>query len=91
MAEAEGREERSVSDQYIRIHTTASRWDVGDPEPPPDVIGVRDYTDGDCDGCSPHWGRTVNDPGTWKGYKDGGKVYLSWADLTRHWGPVTAA
>jgi hypothetical protein len=60
------------------------RWDIGDPEPE-GVTAVRDYTDGD-DCCSSGWGRTVR--GEWKGYKDGGKTYLDWAELVRRWGPV---
>lgn len=66
--------------------TILGTWDMGDPEPV-GVGGVDDDTDGDCDGCSPHWGRTYQ--GEWKGYKDGGKVYLDWAELVRRWGPVT--
>lgn len=61
-------------------------WDIGAPEPDA-VTGVHDGTDGDCDGCSPSWGRTYQSQ--WKGYKDGGKVYLEWAELVRRWGPVT--
>lgn len=59
-------------------------WDIGDPEPE-GVGSVHDGTDGD-EGCSPSWGRTYD--GEWKGYKDGGKVYLDWAELVRRWGPV---
>ncbi len=59
-------------------------WDIGDPEPE-GVNAVRDYTDGD-DDSSPSWGRTY--AGEWKGYKDGGKTYLDWAELVRRWGPV---
>ncbi|RZT87498.1 hypothetical protein EV383_4423 [Pseudonocardia sediminis] len=55
---------------------------------PGDVKSVHDGTDGDCDGCSPSWGRTHR-PDEWKGYKDGGKCYLSTAELLRRWGPVT--
>ncbi|GAB3251516.1 hypothetical protein [Kineosporia babensis] len=62
-------------------------WDIGDPEPE-GVTGLVDETDG-CDGCSPHWGKT--DSGEYKGYKDGGKVYLSWAELVRRWGPLKEA
>gem|GEM_PF-5460742 len=60
-------------------------WDIGDPEPD-GVQGVRDHTH-DCDQDNPEWHRTYD--GEWKGYKDGGKVYLDWAELTRRWGPVT--
>ena len=61
-------------------------FDMGSEEPE-SVTGLRDYTDGDCDDCSPYWGRTYS--GEWKGYKDGGKVYLDWAELVRRWGPLT--
>lgn len=64
-------------------------WDIGDPEPE-GVQAVRDYT-ADCwdsgDPNSPDWGRTYD--GEWKGSKDG-SIYLSWAELVRRWGPVTA-
>jgi hypothetical protein len=60
-------------------------WDIGDPEPE-GVNAVVDDSDPDGDD-SPRWGRTVRD-GDWKGYKNGGKVYLSWAELVRRWGPV---
>lgn len=35
----------------------------------------------------PEWHRTMD--GDWKGYKDGGKEYLSWPELVRRWGPLT--
>ena len=67
-------------------------WDMGDAEP--DVTAVWDYTDpgGSAEGWgndSARWGRTAQ--GEWKGYKDGGKVYLEWAELVRRWGPLTRA
>lgn len=75
-------------------------WDIGDSEPPDDIIGVLDYTaDGadseDQDSCT--WGRVLNSRGhlltgptetLWKSYKNGGKIYLPWAELVRRWGPV---
>lgn len=61
-------------------------WDIGDPEPPADVIGVMDDFADDDEEDSPRWGRTHS--GDWKGYKNGGKVYLPWAELVRRWGPV---
>ncbi len=61
-------------------------WDIGDPEPEPDVIVVLDGTDSDGED-NPDWGRTYD--GDWKGYKNGGKVYLDWAELVRRWGPVS--
>lgn len=63
-------------------------WDMGDPPPPEEVTGVRDYTgNGEYDTeDSSHWART---PSGWKGYKNGGKVYLDWEELTRRWGPLT--
>jgi hypothetical protein len=68
-------------------------WDMGDPEPPADVIGVKDDIADDYEyasGDSPHWGRVTGPmAGHWKGYKDGGKRYLEWPELLRRWGPVT--
>ena len=66
-------------------------WDLGDPEPGEDVLSVLDYTDegyqpnGWERDDNPRWGRTYD--GRWKGYK-GGKIYLSWDELTRRWGPL---
>ena len=62
-------------------------WDFGDPEPE-GVLAVLDHTDGDGDD-SREWARTYD--GEWKGYKDGSKVYLDWAELLRRWGPVIPA
>lgn len=67
--------------------TTSRTWDMGD-EIPTEVLSVTDGTEDDCDGCSPTWGRTYT-PGEWKGYKDGGKCYVSESELLRRWGPVT--
>lgn len=68
--------------------TAARTWDWGDPEPQ-DVIAVEDYAECDpvWDDDTSRWGRTPG--GEWKGYKNGGKVYLSWDELTRHWGRLT--
>lgn len=70
---------------------SARTWDIGDPEPGEDVLGVLDYTadeydpnDLECDD-RPGWGRTYH--GDWKGYK-GGKIYLGWDELVRRWGPL---
>lgn len=77
--------------------TSAPRaWDQGDEAtpPPPEVIAVFDYTAPTAsDGVdSAAWGRVVGSEGReWKGYKNGGKVYLSWPELLRRWGPVTGA
>lgn len=66
--------------------SAARSWDIGDPEP--DGVGsVDDGTDSDSNEASSSWGRTFH--GEWKGYKDGGKIYLDWAELVRRWGPVT--
>lgn len=74
-------------------------WDLGaDENPPPaEVIGVFDYTGPERDFEDPddsRWGRvSAPDPVTggavWKGYKNGGKVYLDWPELLRRWGPLT--
>lgn len=72
-----------MSEPTIRART----WDMGSTEPE-GVTAVYDCTLGDDDGGdSWEWGRTYD--GDWKGYKNGGKVYLTWADLVRRWGPVT--
>lgn len=62
-----------------------ARWDMGSGEPPEEVQAVLDYTAEGEGEDSPHWGRTRSG---WKGYKDGGKVYLDWPELVRRWGPV---
>lgn len=62
------------------------QWDIGDPEP----AGVTAVDDNTCEPDDPDsglWGRTVNGQ-EWKGYKNGFKVYLSWDELVRRWGPV---
>ena len=64
-----------------------NEWDMGDTEPA-GIDAVTDYSDDDGECDSARWGRTTS--GEWKGYKNGGKVYLSWAELVRRWGPVTA-
>lgn len=64
-----------------------TNYDCGDPEPV-GVIQVGDYTEDGYhleDDDSFLWGRTKSD---WKGYKNGGKVYLDWEELLRRWGPV---
>jgi diadenosine tetraphosphatase ApaH/serine/threonine PP2A family protein phosphatase len=61
------------------------RWDIDDPEPA-HVGHVHDLIAEDEDDDSAHWGRT--ELGEWKGYKNGGKVYLDWPELVRRWGPV---
>lgn len=60
-------------------------WDIGDPEPE-GVLAVTDGTDTDGED-SDTWGHTHS--GEWKGYKNGGKIYLDWPELVRRWGPVT--
>lgn len=62
-------------------------FDIGDAEPD-GVTSVDDHTAPvDWDEEPSHWGRTRD--GQWKGYKNGGKVYLDWHELTRRWGPLT--
>lgn len=66
-------------------------WDIGDPPPPADVIAVWDCMSEFGDDDASRWGRTTRNTdgwGDWKGYKDGSKVYLPWAELVRRWGPV---
>jgi hypothetical protein len=58
------------------VRVPGQEWDIGDPEPT-DVICVIDDFAEEGDPDSPQWGRTVNG-GDWKGYKNGGKVYLTW-------------
>ena len=67
------------------------RWRMGDAPPPEDVTCVADHTaegraQDDKDGWT--WGRVIGDQDEWKGYKNGGKIYLDWAELVRRWGPV---
>ncbi len=70
------------------------RWDVGSEHPPVDVQVLADHTAEDDvrdDQDSWTWGRvSAPDAGgaVWKGYKNGGKVYLDWAELVRRWGPL---
>lgn len=61
---------------------------MGDPEPE-NIVMLNDDSSADCDCSSSAWSRTYT-PGEWKGYKDGGKVYLQWDELTRRYGPLTA-
>ena len=64
------------------------RWDIGDLEPD-GVTSVRDLFADEYDDDSPYWGRCIgSSAGQWKGYKNGGKVYLTWDELVRRWGPV---
>jgi len=66
---------------------SAEAWDMGDLEPD-GVSSVVDFSGAeDDDPDSPRWNRTYQ--GDWKGYKNGGKAYLGWAELVRRWGPVT--
>ena len=58
---------------------------MGDPDPH-EIVILTDSTE-QTDESSPAWARTFD--GDWKGYKDGGKVYLSWEELTRRYGPLT--
>ena len=76
-------------------------FDQGDPEPGDEVLVLLDYTAPDHDEIfdhdSPRWsavaaGETwASSPKRWKGYKNGGKVYIDWPELTRRWGPLTEA
>lgn len=68
-----------------------TRWDIGDPQPADPPTLLQDHTHefyDPRDSDSPRWVRTFH--GEWKGYKNGGKVYLGWEELTRRWGPLTA-
>lgn len=76
-------------DRAAREPNTSGPWDIGDPDPGPDVTEVVDEigtVDNLWGGDQAEWHRTGG--GDWKGYKDGGKTYLSWAELVRRWGPV---
>ncbi|MGR6579290.1 hypothetical protein ACT89R_01795 [Rhodococcus qingshengii] len=66
---------------------TVKTWDIGDSDPGQDVTTVVtvDITDEECRGIS--FGRTYAED-EWKGYLLGGKVYYSWAELVRRFGPV---
>lgn len=56
------------------------------PEPE-GVQVVNDDTDNEGEDQN-RWARTNNGTG-WKGYKNGGSVYLEWEELERRWGPIT--
>lgn len=71
------------------------RFDVGSDQPD-DVVIMADHTAEGMvrdDHDSWTWGR-VSAPdrsgggSVWKGYKNGGKVYLDWLELLRRWGPL---
>lgn len=57
-------------------------------EPMGDVVLDHTFSPfGNVSDDSPEWHRTTSRG--WKGYKDGGKEYLSWPELVRRWGPLT--
>lgn len=71
-------------------------FDMGDPEPEVEGLVLFDYTAPDVDAVldpdSPRWsgGSWASSPKRWwKGYKNGDRVYLDWAELVRRWGPLT--
>jgi hypothetical protein len=72
------------------------RWDIGSEPPEPAVFALADHTvehDVRDDADSWTWGRVsapdpVSGESVWKGYKNGGKVYLDWSELVRRWGPL---
>lgn len=62
-------------------------WDIGDPDPGQSVKSVATVDIDDAD-CKPiYFGRTYAED-EWKGYDRGGKIYLSWAELVRRYGPI---
>lgn len=65
-------------------------WDVGDEDPGNRVNAVRTTEITDADNRSIEFGRTY-EPDEWKGYVHGGKVYYSWAELVRRYGPIENA
>lgn len=69
---------------YRKVSAEPPAWHHT-PEPEGVQI-VSDDTDDDGDDSS-RWARTMD--GQWKGYKNGGKVYLEWVELERRWGPIT--
>lgn len=67
-------------------------YDLGDEQnvPPSHVWGLSDHTAPDNEQDAYVWGRVKGRGGQqWKGYKNGGKVYLDWPELLRRWGPLT--
>lgn len=78
---------RRVGNKGVTGPRALGTWDIGDPEPE-GVGSVRDGFADDEDDDNNRWGKTT-DGKHWKGYKNGGKVYLEWAELVRRWGPVT--
>lgn len=62
-------------------------WDQGDPDPGESVQVVATTEITNEDGNEIQFGRTYN-ADEWKGYVHGGKVYYSWEELVRRYGPV---
>ena len=74
-----------AADDFVAQQSANTTWDMGDPEPT-DITSVESTFFDDEDGRAIPFGRTFD--GDWKGYVFGGKVYLSWDDLTRRFGPL---
>lgn len=68
---------------------TYRTWDIGDPEPD-DVTAVESMCGifDDEDSKPLRFGRTYD--GEWKAYLDG-KLYVSWDEVVRRFGPVRTA
>lgn len=78
---------------WIEFATAA---ELNSDEPAEDVIQVTDYTgpQDPYDDDAVTWGRVrkageFGPHSEWKGYKNGGKIYLEWPELVRRWGPLT--
>lgn len=71
----------------MTVGATRRTWDIGDPEPPEDVIGVVSMCEifDDEFGGRMVFGRTRQFG--WKSYLDG-KIYLDWSEVVRRFGPV---
>lgn len=65
-------------------------WDIGDEDPGERVNTVKTAEITDEDSRSIVFGRTY-ETDEWKGYVHGGKVYYSWAELVRRYGPIENA
>lgn len=67
---------------------TVRTWDIGDSDPGVLVQLVKTTEITDDYGDPIQFGRKV-DPDLWKGYDRGEKIYLSWIELVRRYGPIT--
>lgn len=68
--------------------TGVRTWDIGDPYEELDTMPTRLQSTWFHDLTGNTLRFTLTMQGEWKGYVDGTKVYLSWPELLRRFGPV---